>query len=142
MATRPRTKTRVGAVDFDKRMTRWGERVVINTNQGVKDLASGIVNNLISNTPKLTGQASANWQVGINRTPTDFKEGATDYNAARMQALKTIESRKAREVINIVNNTPYIYLLNAGSSTQAPAGFIEKAMVAARAHLKRFKVLK
>ncbi len=78
------------------------------------------------------GRARGNWQVGISTE----KEGET--NQIDSVGASTISNGRAilagyklgqRVIIN--NNVPYIVPLNSGSSTQAPAGFVEKAVAVA-----------
>lgn len=142
MATRIRTSTRVGFADFDKRMQTLGQRVYRRSNEGVKEIASQIVSNLSEDTPKDTGQAAANWQVGLVNRPSEFKEGYTDIPGALATAQATIATRVSGQAVYITNNTPYIGELNRGSSKQAPTGFIEKAMQRAETAVKKIRLLK
>lgn len=142
MATRIRTSTQVNFADFNKRMQSLGQRVFRRSNEGVQETALQTVNNLINDTPKLTNQAAANWQVAIGSRPSEFKEGFTDLSAAKAEARAVILSREAGQSVYITNNTPYIGELNRGSSRQAPANFIEKSMQRARTFIKSHRLLK
>lgn len=142
MATRRvRTSTQVSLANFADRMDVLAQRVVRRSNEGVKEVAAETVKNLINDTPKDTGQAAANWQVGINEMPS-FKPGYTDISGARASALAEIEKRKAGETVFISNPTPYIGLLNAGHSSQAPAMFVERAIARANRKIRQLRLLK
>lgn len=137
-----RTSTQVGIANFDARMKKLGARVYQRSNQGVKDLASVVLNSLIDNTPKKTGQAAANWHVGVGSPAPGFQEGFTAYDQTRAAGLAKISSRQPGQPINISNQTPYISKLNNGSSVQAPAGYVEMAISNAEQFVKTLKVLK
>lgn len=115
-------------------------RAVRKSNEGMKEVALAAIDALITDTPKKTGQAAANWQAAIGVLP-DFKPGYTDIPGARAAARAVIGARKPGDRINISNATPYIGLLNQGSSRQAPAMFVEKALARARQQVKRIKLL-
>ena len=91
---------------------------------------------LVRGTPRKTGLAQGNWRTRLNRPATSViarKSGG----GAIASGLRTVRAAKARiqrgrpTKIFITNNVPYIGLLNAGSSVQAPAFFIEVAFRAA-----------
>lgn len=117
------------------------QRVVHRSNEGVKEVAAETVKNLINDTPKDTGQAAANWQVGINELPS-FKPGYTDVSGALASALSEIDRREAGQFVRITNQTPYIGLLNTGHSKQAPAMFVERAIARARRKIRLIRLLK
>jgi hypothetical protein len=57
--------------------------------------------------------------------------------AAISAAEAAIAANKTADVLVIFNAVPYIRRLNEGSSRQAPAGFIEKAVLAGRLAARR-----
>ena len=87
-------------------------------------------------TPKETGLAQGNWRTSISAPPVGTI-GRTSGTAAISTGLRSVKAARKRISkgrqgrIFIVNNLPYIGLLNAGSSEQAPAFFIEVAFAAA-----------
>lgn len=87
-------------------------------------------------TPRDTGLAQGNWRTGVRKAPIGVIR-RTSAAAAISTGLRTVKSQKKAiskgrtGQIFIVNNLPYIGLLNAGSSQQAPAFFIEVAFAAA-----------
>lgn len=101
-------------------------------------LAENLTANLVEATPIKTGFARSNWLPSIgtallatvgqkqrlkarrrNRRQQDIKFGAQWAGAKKLQGYKL-----SRGSIFISNNTPYIHKLDAGSSRQAPAGYI------------------
>lgn len=107
------------------------------------------VETLVQDTPVDTGEAISNWLVGRGRPRRSIikphfpgKGGST----ARANRLATVKeaSRRVRagktRPIWISNNVPHMEFLNRGSSTQAPAGFIQNALVSAQQAVRRTKV--
>lgn len=137
---RIRTLTQVSLANFENRMTALAQRTVRKSNEGMKEVALATINTLITDTPKKTNQAAANWQAAVGVLP-DFKPGYTDIPGARDAARAAINSRKTGDYIYISNAAPYISLLNQGSSQQAPAMFVEKALARARQQVQRIRLL-
>jgi hypothetical protein len=90
--------------------------------------------NLTEATPILTGKAKAEWQVGLNIEPTsellpDVKSPTrVDWQAYAQAAELEISQFQSGQTIYIVNNASYIADLNAGSSVQAAANFVQVAV--------------
>lgn len=137
--TRPSTS--VSFTNFSKRMRSLGQAVEHNSRDGVKQIARATVTTLIARTPVDSGQAASNWQVGLGGMQTAPKFGFTDIPAARALALATIEQRQAGQNVYISNLLPYIGRLNNGYSSQAPAGFVENALVVARQVARNIRLL-
>jgi hypothetical protein len=114
----------------------------------VKKLVLDIVANLQAapsegGTPVDTGWARANWIPVIGSAsgkaaprPIDrgrATQAAADVLAASEGAIAAIATTyNARQgPVTIANNVPYILKLDAGSSKQAPAGFIRRGIVKA-----------
>lgn len=95
---------------------------------------------LIMATPVDTGRARANWQVSIDTVITSELE-STDAQGAIQRNAGVIKGYRNGEII-VQNNVPYIGRLNAGSSAQAPAGFVEKALQAAARTVAQSKVVR
>lgn len=97
---------------------------------------------LVNSTPILTGKARAEWQIGLDEEPTNELLGRTrpptevDYETYAQAAQQRLEGFQSGQTIYIVNNAPYITALNAGSSLQAPALFIESVEAFALSELK------
>lgn len=99
-------------------------------------IALDVTANLTKDTPVDTGWARANWvpNIGSAAGPTqpdggpedsDVRSAAFSQTAGQAQLLGySIQFGK----IFISNGVPYIERLNAGSSQQAPAGFVERAV--------------
>ena len=117
--------------------------------EAAKRVALTIVGELAYKTPVDTSQALSNWDVTLNE-PARGKHGpyvggkqGSSYRASAAEtvaaAKRALELKKPGAVIYITNNQPYINRLNSGYSAQAPAGFIEAAILVGRRSLRNFK---
>lgn len=97
---------------------------------GVKVIALGATAKLVETTPVATGWARANWLPSV-ATPLDAPSGdrkSVD-TAAQAAGIAAIAAYKMSDgPAYVTNPVPYITRLNAGSSTQAPAMFVERAI--------------
>lgn len=111
------------------------------TEKHVKVIALDAVANLVEDTPRKTGWARANWipSIGVSSALDGTAPAQDDSGqiAARAQAR---ESGIAQIVtsytlgagrIFITNGVPYLPALNDGTSSQAPAGFVQAAILRA-----------
>lgn len=105
-------------------------------------VARAILTHLVYVTPVDTSRALSNWQIGIggpvpSSIPAYFEgqKGSTKQSSAS-EALSVgiaeLNRKQPGESIFISNLTPYIKELNEGSSRQAPAGFVENAVIVGR----------
>lgn len=107
------------------------------TEKVVVKITLDIVANLIQTNPVDTGWSRANWVPNIGG---DLKEDLSGIRptADLAQGQAGLQSRALGKVagsyklksgaIFISNNVPYVTRLNAGSSAQAPAGFVQRAI--------------
>jgi len=120
-------------------------KVVIQELEAFVGEKSGLVairatENLSNDTPKDTGWAAANWIPSVGGSGGGSSAAKGDPGSARASQKAGISeirsgSKKTRNIF-IANNVPYIGRLNAGSSNQAPAGFVESAIARAVASVK------
>lgn len=135
--------------DFGKEMKKIADGIQDNADRIVRKCALAVDAALVIATPVDTGRARSNWQVSLDTPVTGTVEpyspgndGSTsgpNAQAAIAQGKATIGSYKgggANNSINITNNLPYIGRLNEGYSAQAPAGFVEKAVMVGIAAIK------
>lgn len=79
------------------------------------------------------GQARSNWFMNIGAARTDT---TTDTNFANIaQADAIVPNIQQTDTVHITNNLPYIERLNDGWSTQAPANFVQSAVMGAKAKI-------
>lgn len=106
-------------------------------------LATIIVELLVNDTPVDSSKALSSWEVGVGNVPTGLSEPhflgshgstAAESAAVALQLARAIlATKQPGQVITISNAQPYIRRLNEGYSTQAPAGFVERAVAVGKA---------
>jgi len=128
--------------DFGRRMRARGKNVVRNADRLVRRCALAADQALVVSTPVDTGRARSNWLVSLDQPVTSPREeyfpgaegstGGPNAQAAIDQGRRVIETYDGDSPgasIYIANNLPYIGRLNEGWSAQAPAGFVEQAVM-------------
>lgn len=117
--------------------------------KAVKRISLGVVAELKKassegGTPVDTGWARANWvpSIGaphegtVGERPPKAEEGRAQVQADDSASVAGVAEVAARYTLNrgpvfISNNVPYIQALNDGHSKQAPAGFVQAAVIRA-----------
>ena len=113
---------------LERRLDRVAERLTDGVQEMVGAVIEEIGNEVVSATPVLTGFARANWRPSLNAPITDPVSFLDHSGAATISRIVTVARRwKVGDTAFIVNHAPYIGELNAGSSPQAPAGFVKDA---------------
>ena len=128
---------------FARRMQRRAQQVEVGASDAVKSAALVINQVVVLETPVDTGHARANWQIGLVAPITKEIDEEDKPGAATIARNNTlIKARTKRVDIILSNNVPYINELNEGSSSLAPAGFVQLAVLAAVAALVKTRVFK
>lgn len=139
--------------DFAKRMNRIAVRVEGNVERAVKDCAGAVLRSVVENTPVDTGMARSNWTPALDRAfeglfparvPGEKGSTAEENAAATIEAgMPTIEAFDiaANREIHITNNAPHIQPLNDGHSAQAPANFVEMAVMEGLATVRGARII-
>ena len=101
-----------------------------------KSLSLQLLRLIVMGTPVDTGRARGNWQLAIN-SPQGGTTERTDKagDAVLADANAALVAVKDFEAIWLSNNLPYILRLEEGSSSQAPEGFVAKAIDAIERHI-------
>jgi len=120
-------------------MRRHGRRVEENANALKRKAALAVDATVVLATPVDTGRARSNWQASLGAPATGTREayspgtggatGGANAAAAQEQAKAVIARSQPEQAIHITNNLPYIGRLNEGWSAQAPAGFVQTAVL-------------
>jgi hypothetical protein len=132
-------------------LTQIGQQFEKGITDSVKAIADSVLTELVVRTPIDVGTAKSNWVVGIN----DYGDGPIpayapgtggstfqqNVNDAIEAGSREIANATLNDTINITNNLDYIEKLNNGSSTQAPAGFVEDAVVIGITAVKNVKII-
>lgn len=112
-------------MSFSDDIDKFARKTSRNATTIFKKVTFDMYGNLPRRTPKDTGRAQGNWQIGINNIPrgTLSLEGIGIVGGG--QLLSATEQVKLGDRVYIVNNLPYIKKLEDGSSTQAPNGMVK-----------------
>lgn len=124
---------------FANRMRRHAANVERNANALVRKAALAVDATVVLATPVDTGRARSNWQASLDGPARGTREAyapgtagntaAANTQAAQDQAKAVIAAQRPGQAIHITNNLPYIGRLNDGHSAQAPAGFVQTAVL-------------
>lgn len=108
------------------------------TERTVKRLALNVNAELVKRTPIDTGWARANWVPNIGGpypitagSREQAEAGRIDFGPQQGGLAAIATTYTLGPEIHQTNNVPYIQLLNAGSSQQAPAAFVQAAILRA-----------
>lgn len=128
---------------FARRIERIAVNIEGNTEKGMRKAALAIDSALVTSTPVDTGRARSNWLLNFD-SPASGTVPPTDGSSAlaRNQGKVATFSLDKNVAIHLTNNLPYISKLNEGSSEQAPAGFVQGAVLNGIQAVKSIKLLK
>ena len=123
---------------FAKRIQARARQVETGASRMVRALSLIINQVIIFETPVDTGHAVANWQVGISEPITKEidEEDPSGISTIQRNASIINQAPPHKDII-LSNNVPYIHKLNEGSSSQAPAQFVQMAIATAVAAAKK-----
>ena len=125
---------------FARRMEQLARNVERNAPETVRRAAVAINQAVVVATPVDTGAARSNWQVEFNR-PASGTVSTTSASVTIARNNAEIERFRQGE-IHLTNNLPYIVFLNEGSSSQAPANFVEIAIQAGRRFVSNARLIR
>lgn len=126
---------------FAGRIRVMGKRLEENADALTRKTALAVDGAVVIATPVDEGRARSNWQVNLDgpaqgtipayEPGQEGSTGGANSRAAVEQGKSVIGQYKGGtgSAIHITNNLPYIKRLNDGWSGQAPAGFVEKAVL-------------
>ena len=114
---------------LDARLRRVSRQLEQGVERYVAAIGAEIGRVLVPATPVDTGLARGNWRPSLNvpiSRPTSLPDPTGAGAVARIASVA--QQFRIGDSLHIVNNVPYISLLNAGSSPQAPAGFVQASV--------------
>ncbi len=144
------------AAQFSKNMRKRGRQLVNSETRIVKAAALRALKIVAFATPGDTGEARSNWRIGIGaptravippyapgrKIGTSESANAGAAVAAGRARIASLRSTSAglKTSIYLTNSTRHIGLLNNGSSSQAPAGFVESGILGAASHVRGLRI--
>lgn len=132
---------------FSANLGKLSKKVGRNATKGMKRAALAADTALVLSTPRDTGRAAGNWVVSFGKSPVfkviDVKGFTSAPQAALDRGSDKIKSWNLKlGPIHVTNSLSYIPALENGSSKQAPKGMTRFGIDAARAELKKVKLLR
>ncbi len=138
--------------EFAFRMNGLARRLRINRGRIEDATARRVLVALVEATPVDTGAARSNWLVGRGRPRQavipPYAPGKKlgrgerrNASAAISAGFAAIRQFKTRPIF-VGNNLDYIEFLNDGTSKQAPAGFVERAIIEGQAQVRRMRLFR
>jgi len=113
---------------FAKNLKSLAEGLEDQTGRFVEEVAERVHGALVLGTPVKTGYARSNWLVGVGSDKTGEVPIRSEVETIAAGSAAIRGRVKGDTEVIITNEVHYMPLLNAGSSRQAPAGFVEKAV--------------
>ena len=108
----------------------YDKKVLGVLDQVTRKVALGLQADLTENTPVRTGRARSNWLPSFSAPRNSSSESTGG------SPMINFSGYALGDKIFLANNLPYIGRLNAGSSKQAPAGFVDDAILRAKRSAK------
>lgn len=137
-------------LDLAKRMERLPGQIEQAASNVAVSVVKAIDRDVVPHTPVDTTEALSNWQAGINEPvylplPAIFpgKGGSTapqSQGAAISHVDRVLQLKEPGEPVFLSNLARHIKLLNNGSSSQEPKGFVERATLIGRLVARRAKL--
>lgn len=126
---------------FARRIRERGARIERRASDLAIETAGAINQAVVSATPVDTGRARANWQASLGAPITSELDAVDPGGGSTIARNNTvIAGHDEGQEIHLTNNLPYIEQLNAGSSSQAPEMFVEKAVQEGSRVVKRARL--
>jgi hypothetical protein len=138
---------------FGSRMQKIADTLHANTSKLVREAAMAATNEVVLRTPVKTGRARINWKVSSRTPKATVKEGPDTPNVKTNREVASAEALiNASNVIKgwkvgkgnifIANAVSYIGDLDEGTSAQARSGMTDFGLAAARAILRKGRLLR
>lgn len=130
---------------FRKRAVEIARGVEENSALVVEGVALRVVGTLARTTPVDTGLARGNWVVSVGSAPDLSPRPPRSAGEVLDEARTRLRSVRADATVTVANGgqkVPYITRLNAGSSRQAPAEFVQNAAAAGLAAAAEARILR
>jgi hypothetical protein len=119
--------------DFEADLLAFARKVELGPGIVTRKLVLDIFGDLLASTPVDTGRARSNWKVSVGAPDFTQLESLGDGPGAESIQFLSAQARlyryRANRPVYITNGLPYIERLNEGWSQQAPAGFVEAAIL-------------
>jgi len=129
---------------FQRRMATLGANATRNADRTVRKVVMAVDQTVVMATPVDKGRARGNWIAALDAAVTEPTETLSPSGAeaiAQAAGVAAAYDGDLHAEVHITNNLPYIEPLNDGTSRQAPAGFVQRAVRAGASAVRGAKVL-
>lgn len=111
---------------FDRNIKEWNKKIQAHPSKVIRFVASQVIKGVINKTPVDTGAARGGWDVGVGSPPPQVGKGKQRNAEAAITTnlIKLGTLNQLSPVVFLANYTPHIFVLEQGSSTQAPNGMV------------------
>jgi len=117
------------AAQFAAQLSRVGFKINLATDTVVTETGRGIRRSVASRTPVLSGRAQASWNLSVGGPDTSEKGPTYNRPGNSIDAGNVnVSGFRLGQNLFISNSIDYIDDLNAGSSSKAPAAFVEMTL--------------
>jgi hypothetical protein len=124
-----RNPVRTNAKVIGAKYSMYAKGVSRNAEVAVARVGKEFLREVTEKTPRLTGAAQSSWEATRNTGPRYTTEATADKSSAGSTYSRGAQAIGATaKRVDITNGVGYIRRLNGGSSTKAPAGFVESAL--------------
>lgn len=116
---------------FEMSLKNFEQSTIKKMDQAKRKIAFQLFVDIVKLTPVDTGRARGNWNIAaIPITSVEDFEGSPSGAAshATMKGMSILAKNTVGKPIFITNNVPYIWVLENGSSQQAPHGMVRTAV--------------
>jgi len=137
-------------IDLANRIGNLEQDIKDESNRVIVNFTNAFVQHLAESTPVDTSNAISNWQVSLDAPTYDEilphvegLGGSTWIDSAKItisESIRIMRGRKFGQPVFVYNNADYILELDAGSSRQEPAGFVDRSMVKALREFDSFNL--
>jgi len=140
MARKP---VRSNAKAIGAKYSVYANAVSSNAERAVAVIGKEFLREVTEKTPRLTGAAQSSWEATRNSGPKFTTLAQADKGSASGTFARGAgRIGEKAERVDITNGVGYINKLNAGSSTKAPAGFVQSAFARALAKAKSLSLIR
>lgn len=114
--------------EFEAKIKEFQKKAQEKAEKQVKRICLNVLENVVQQTPVLTGCARGNWRISFGKEPERVFEKDTK-DPGGNQTISTgssliLSNAKFGIRVNICNSAPYIQRLENGYSRQAPNGMV------------------
>ncbi len=139
-----------GLLELERLCNVLPDQIEVAVNELAKDAVQIMADDLIDHTPVDTTEHASNWQVVINQRAyfalpaiVPGSRGSTapqSRSEAKAHVRRALADKRPGELVDLANLAPVIEDLNRGTSTQEPAGMVERGIRKGQIHVTNAKL--